>query len=438
MSEQEQTIEQRSNDHVTVLFKTKPGCIIKMEVHVSTLGCKAANEKAMKEVKKEISLPGFRKGKVPEEIVAKQFSAQIERHAKEVLMETAFKEGVSLIGRNPFTTRSVRKSEIKQLSKDGSAVILFEYEATPDVPDVDISQLSLSQRAEIAEPSDEDIFASLTKLKIIHGAKTAVEHRPVQEGDLVTITLLDLSQPDNQTPTHLIDNEQFYVKKGFLPDWMLEVIAGMNIGDTKETISVPENVESPTAIGKPCKVVINAIHECAFPEEDDLFAQKAGAQSIDDLKQKLKDRAKQEKKIEEQTGMRLELRNELIRQYAFDLPQSLIEGETEARYRPFLEMAEKQGSTDIDKEASRREIQEEVKRYFTCLFLMERIAKEAKPTYSQSEFFDELTYQMIKAPFYERAVYPGLSQEEIQQRILMSIMMKKCYDWCIDQKLKSA
>ncbi len=436
MSEQEQTIEQRSNDHVTVLFKTKPGCIIKMEVHVAPIACKAAYEKAMKEVKKEISIPGFRKGKVPEEIVVKQFGPQIDRHSKEVLMETAFKEGISLIGRNPFTTRSVRKSEIKQYSKDGSATLLFEYEATPDVPAVDISSLILTPKGEIAQPSDEDIQSSLTRLKIIHSEKKSIESRPVQEGDLVTISLLDKSDSSTENPSHLIDNEQFYVKKGFLPDWMLEAVIGMSQNERKETVSVPENPESATQVGKKCEVIVHLIQECAFPSEDDSFAQKAGAQSFDDLKQKLKERALQEKKNEEQNALRLELKNELIRHYAFDLPQSLIEGETEARFRPFVEMAEKQGNS-IDKDASRREFQEEVKRYFTCLFLMERVAKDAKPTYSQTEFFDELTYQMIKAPFYERAIYPGLSQEEIQQRVLMNIMMKKCYDWCIDQKLGS-
>ncbi len=437
MSDQEQTIEQRSNDNVTVLFKMKPGCIVKMEVHVTPIASKAAHTKAVKELKKEISLPGFRKGKVPDDVILKNFVKEVQRHYKEVLMDTAFREAVVLLGRTPFTTRSVRKSELKHEGKDGSAVLLFEYEATPDVPQVDPKEFDLKEK-NVREPTQDEITQSLTKLKILHGTKNDITDRQAQEGDVVILSITqpssaqaeDETETERKDPSVLVDHEQFYLKKGFLPDWLFQAIIGMNSGEKREAESVPEYKETASAHGKHCVIELHTIQECVFPEENDEFAMKTGASSMQDLQDKLTQRKKQELIEEAKDAIRQELKNELILKYAFDLPQSLIEGETEARFQPYLRSRQEAGQDISTKDEIRKEFQEEVKRYFTCLFLMERIAKQINPTFSQAEFFDELSHQMFKAPYQERVLYPGLSQEEVEQRILMNIMIKKCCDWC--------
>ncbi|MGR3951912.1 MAG: trigger factor [Chlamydia sp.] len=435
MSDQEQTIEQRSNDNITVLFKTKPGCIIKMEVHVTPNSGKASYEKALKDVRKEISLPGFRKGKVPNEVVAKNFSNEIQRHYRDVLLQTAFHEAITLIGRSPFTTRSVRKSELKHEAKDGSAILTFEYEAMPEVPKVDLKTVVIEKRT-ARDPSEEELAQAMTKLKILHGERSEITGRGAQEGDLAIISISQAKPVQNEEQRAqkgtflLVDHEQFYLIPGFLPDWLLSEVLGMNIGEKKEAEREPEKNSGGEANSKRCVIELHDLKTPTFAEETEELAKKANASSIDDLKEKIFQKKKSELVQEADELSRQELKNELILQYAFDLPQSLIEGETEARFRPYIKFKEELGETISNEADLRIEFQEEVKRYFTCLFLMKRIALEINPTFSQAEFLEEMYNQAFKAAYHEKVLYPGLSQEEIDQRILMNIMIKKCCDYC--------
>ncbi len=423
MSEQEQTIEQRSNDNITVLFKMRPGCIVKMEVHVNPIATKAAHEKALKELKKDVVLPGFRKGKVPTDVILKNFGKEIDRYYKEIVTNLTFKEATQLIQRKPFTTRSLRKCEFKHEGRDGSCVLLFEYEAAPEIQEVDPLAFSF-QKVITTEPSEEDIAASLAKLKVLHANKEATPEKPIQEGDLVTTSVFIIPDTSEKAPTPLFQNEEIHLQKGLVPDWLYTALLGMQSGEKKEA-----EIVTPSDAPKKCTIEVSSVQTCILPEETDEFAIKAGATSLDDLKNKLIQKKKDQLLEEARSIQHQEFKNELIAKYAFDLPQSLIESETEARYQGYIQAHPEA----TNKENLRKEFQEEVKRYFTCLFLMEQVAKKINPTFSQAEFFNEISHQLFHTSDHERTLYPGLSQENIEQRILMSIMIKKCCDWCIEK-----
>ena len=425
MTEQENQ-DLLENSSVSVRYKKRPGCLIKMDVLVAQEATQATYQKAIKEVRKETSVPGFRKGKVPEDLLKKHFSDAIESQFRSLVTEIAFKEGISLIKRPPFAKTSIRKVEIVSLDKEKGAEVYFEYEASPEVPPVNPDLLEI-QAIPVVSPTEEDVNTQLLRVRLLHAErKPAEEGRSCAMGDFVKLRILS-----PETEESLLDTKELYLHPKFCDDWLLPSVLGMQKGERKE-IEIPE----PHTKGI---LVVEEIDTCLLPEDDDSFAQKAHAANREDLLSKVRSRLTFEAQFKAFEEIRHEVRNELIRLWAFDLPQSLIEGETEARFSSYWNTLTKQTSQSpaLDKEKIKKEFLDEVKRYFTLLFLLKPIAQHSLKigTIQQSEVLEELTHQMMHAPFETRYIYPGLPEQEAHHRLLMALMMRKCEDWCIEKKL---
>ena len=423
MSEQSSG-QQFSNDNLSVQCTYHPGCVIEMVVTTAPAACEAAYQKALKEVRKEISLPGFRKGHVPEEMVHKHFESQIERRTQNIVVFTAFEEAVRLVGREPFAKNSLRKTTVRKFSKETGAELLFEYEAFPKVPDIEIDSLKIEEPS-VKLPTENDINEFYTRLRFLYCEKKPSSRQTVQEGDAIKIEIM---QPSETAPK----SGDFYVRRGLIPEWLYSTVAGMNVGETKEA-SIPAS--SAQAQPTVCTVKIVELFDCILPEENDSFAATVGAKTIEELKQKIGIRLEYDAKNAAQEKMRRQVRNELIRLYAFDLPQSLVEGETEARFQPYWESASKDPKSTLDKEAARKTFLEEVKRQFTCFFLFQPLFAKIKPTYTNAELMDELNYQASKVPVSQCVLHPKLKEEEIFDRLLSNIIIRQCEDYCIQQRL---
>jgi trigger factor len=83
---------QFQNENMTVDLKRDPGCLIRLDISLSPLATQAAYQKALKTVNKEVSIPGFRKGKAPQTLILKNYSQHVDREWRELLLNTAFGE----------------------------------------------------------------------------------------------------------------------------------------------------------------------------------------------------------------------------------------------------------------------------------------------------------------------------------------------------------
>src|SRR5262245_27713561 len=113
--------QQFQNDRVRVEVRRRPGCIARLAVEMTPEAVKNAYEKAVRAIKKEVSIPGFRKGKVPEDIVKHNFSSAIAKEHKDTVLQLAFTESLALTGLKPFSKNSLLRSELKKYSVDTGA-----------------------------------------------------------------------------------------------------------------------------------------------------------------------------------------------------------------------------------------------------------------------------------------------------------------------------
>lgn len=413
------------NDHLAVQCAFRPGCVVDMHVKVSPLACQASYDRAKKEIRKEVSLPGFRKGKVTDALLTQHFGKEIDRHFRDILLDTTLREALSLVKRNPFSTKSFRAASIIRYSLQDGAEVHFEYEATPKVPVIEIEKISLSP---VTPPpvSEDEVITFFTQMKFDHSTCEEVS-RPAAEGDGVVCSATISTSPEHS----IYKDEKFLLKKGMLPEWILSNIIGMQSGETKD-VQQPSGEEGATV---PVRLSVSKVLQCTLPEENDDFAKKVGASTIDEVLTRIRTHFEKRNQTLVDERLHRQLRNELIRLYAFDLPQSLVETETDARFLPHWKKLANAPDTKEDKDTARKPFLEEVKRQYTIYFLLQELFDTVKPSYTQREVFAELMYQTKEASATQSVIHPSLDPKEVLNRIVLNIAMRKCEDYCITQCL---
>lgn len=426
------------NENLSVKVHHKPGCQVRLEAEVSPTAVKAAYEKALKSVRKEVTVPGFRKGKVPDEILKHNFAQAIQREFREVVMQTAFSDALQLTNLRPFTRNSLKRSDLKKCSVDDGATAIFELECEPIIPTIDYN--AIETKAVAPRPTTQQLIdRSYKQLQVMHATWEPIEGRPAQIGDFVELDIDVIEHPAH----NVCINQLFPVEANEMPKWLFEQIVGMNVDESREVVASPSS-EDPSHVivyeenqaPKQCRVTLKTIKKAILPEENEEFAKKFGAESTDQLKAFVEQRLKREENDYANELSRYNLRREILQKYPFDLPQSLVDAEIRGRVaycKQGADIAKGSLPTDSAKDKElKTQIESEARGFFMWMFLMRQVTPQAQVGISQQELEAEFNMQM-QLPRQQRLIYAGLAPDEVRNRLVMLIMMRKCEDWLLSR-----
>jgi len=436
------------NEHLTVQLSREPGSIAKLSIVVSPTATKAAYEKAVKIVNKEITLPGFRKGKAPRDLVLQMYGKQVESEQREIVVNTSFTEALDLLEMRPFTNESIKVTNFKSMSNDKGAEFGIQFESYPEIPSIDPKRLKLNE-IPVDSISDDQVKNSVQELRLWHAEWTEVNDRPVQADDYVDldIDLLD----DNRS---LCKDTRFEVKENKMGEWMRKLVLGKNVGESVEGMSENEtkDKEADDCSGcdnpdhhhhhefKPskCCITIKSIKEPKLPEVDDAFAAKVGLKQASELEGKVREDLERQAKERTQNAMRIQLEKTLNKEYPFEIPSSIIENEMGFRLEAKMEeMLEERGSTgDVEsmrKEAEKSAAEEAIEAY-RVFFLLSKVISEHKMNVTQEEIMREYVKQMYM-PAGESFINQKMEPEEIQRRLSSYILNRKAKDYILEHAL---
>lgn len=399
----------------------KKGCRLELKVTATKESVQKSYKKAIKNINKEISIPGFRKGKVPEETVIKKFANQIEQEWKEILLNDALQAAFTLTKIYPLTKRSLNKPKIEKCSLEEGAVLFLSYEAYPKVPEIDFSSLSLPPE-KIRAVTDEELKDVLEEIQESRAAWEVISDRPIEEGDYVDLSI-DAIEDSESKP--IAKNRRFQVKKKRMGEWMRDLLIGKNVHEVVEGESSADESASDEIKAKfrktKVKITIHAIQKATLPAIDDELAVKVGAQNLEDLKEKIKQDLLSESEEEVKEGRFMQLKSLLLEKYNFDLPESLINDEKRERLQAKLEELKKQNLNEDELKKKEKELEketlEEGERALRLYFLTQQIAKQGKISVSKEELNDELQRRVGVKRELPEDVVNRLSNAMFQRKI---------------------
>lgn len=321
------------NDHLTVSVVEEPGCVVKFDVTITPEATKAAYLKAIKSINKEVSLPGFRKGRAPDELVLTHYKKYVEDEWKDILLNTAFSESIDLVKMYPLNKNTMKQPQVKSISKDDGSRFTIEFEKAPQVPDVDPTAFKLPQ-IEAQKVTEKEVNEFIEQMRLRVAKWNDVEDREIQDGDFVDLDIESLDEPGLQ----ICGNTRFeYSKK--MAKWMHKLLKGAKVGTQVEGVSekdAKEHACDSSCSGdhhhhhddefKPthCRITVKAIKQPELPALDEEFAKKVSSESIEKLHENAQKKLEQDAIVERDDKIKESIKKQIEDLYTFEVPRSFV------------------------------------------------------------------------------------------------------------------
>ncbi|GAA3724719.1 trigger factor [Salinicoccus jeotgali] len=302
-----------------------------------------ALDEAFKKVSKEVSMPGFRKGKVPRQMFEKRFGVEsLYQDALDILLPKAYTEAVQEADINPVDQPEV---DVEQMEKGQDLV--FSAKVTVE-PEVKLGEYKGLEAEELdTEVSDEDVQKEIDNMLEAHADMVVKEEGSVENGDVVNLDF-DGYVDGEQFEGGKADGYELEVGSGsFIPGFEEQVV-GMSLEEEKDVnVTFPEEYHAEELAGKEAvfKVKINSIKSKEIPELDDELVKELDqdVETVDALKEKLEKDLKEAKENEADVTMKEQLIEQASENAEIDVPEAMVKTETDRMLQEFEQRLSQQG-----------------------------------------------------------------------------------------------
>ena len=397
------------NEEIEVSVRRKPSCRVELTVKVFPPIIDQARKAAIKTISKEVAIPGFRKGKAPEETILKRYPQEVEKQLHKTLADLSYTAAQKLVHIPLLNNNAQITFDLKNHS-DKEAELVFSFETEPLIPTVD-PQLFVRKSVERAEVTDKQIDEAIRQMMFFYADWNPIENRSIQDGDYITIDLDTIE--DEGAPQRVFNHVRFEVSKERMASWMKRLVEGAKAGDVLEGISESDDTaseeEKNTFKPKKVRVSILKAEEVSLPELNDEFSKKVGAETVEKMRESvaamLNHRA--DDGVKEALGEQVS--DFLVENYAFDLPASLIAAETKHRKEQLLKDPAFRKNWDhhmtpAEKEAREETISIESGHAIRLFYLARAVVHQANIPITQQEVQHEAISTMHS--FGHRGVHP--------------------------------
>ena len=319
---------------------------VKLRVEVDSDEAKPVLDLAYTHVAQQVSIPGFRKGKVPRKIIDQQVG-------REAVMREFLEHALPT-----FYVRAVREHELAPISDPEFDEVEFDdpeqngltFSATVEVrPRVDFTEedyKGLTLERPSVEVSESEVDEQLDRLRE-RFAQLEVVGRPAARGDYVVADIRSYVH-DEEIPEVSGQDVLYEVGSEALVPELDKELDGARPGDIlKLNITLPEDMGERSGQEVSLSVIVKEVKTKRLPELDEEFAKTASEfDTLDALRADIKEKLHGLKEAQVDAAVRDAALQALSRKVEdIELPERLIDQESESRVRAVRERAERQGST---------------------------------------------------------------------------------------------
>jgi len=377
-----------------------PECTREVEVEVPADEVTKSFRSVIKRYQKLARIPGFRPGKVPESVLRNRFAGSIREEVVEAILPQHFRAAIAEKGLKP-----VSQPQVSNLQLEEGQPLRFKavFEVMPEFS-VDGYQDVKVEKPE-SELTDAEFDAELERLRDAHSTMEPVTaDRGLEDGDWAQISFtgeLEGENPDGAETPQPIGGQDVSVEIGGKDtvEAFSDGLRGAKPGqELKFEVTYPGDFGQKRLAGKTVAyaVEVRGIRRKVQPELDDQFAKELGKyESLDEMKQKLREHLASDKKHRAQVDTRNQLLDALVSRFSFAVPESLVQSQIDARLERGLRALAAQGmrtedmrKLDFDRlrEAQRESAVNEVK----GTMVLDRVADAEKIEVSDDEVEREL------------------------------------------------
>lgn len=344
-----------------------PKSQVGLEISVGKEECKAAWESVIRELQKKAHVDGFRKGKVPKQIIVNRFGEdRLKASACEEVIEKSIHKalgdaGINAIGQAEFNSDGGVEEVISQYSTQNGLTFKVKVDVWPDIVFTD-SYKELAVEAEEPEFDESLIDTALFELRkkesfsVLSPDGTTADFGKMVVVDMIGFFRKDDGSKGDRLPDIADGNSvEITLEGGKFMAGFAEGIVGMEVNETR---SIP--VEFPEANARPelagvkaiFDITLQAVKDVVLPELDDDFVSKVSeVRTVTELREQIRGRLGVETENARQSNINKALEERLAEIVDVELPESLVESQVQNKFAKMLSGFKDNGMSDAQVKA---------------------------------------------------------------------------------------
>ena len=370
--------------------------VVALTIEITKAEFEAAKDKAFKKTGKNITVPGFRKGKAPRKMIEKLYGEGVFfEEAFNILYPQAMdmaveKSGIKMVGRADV--------DLGEPAEEGGLTIIAKV---PVEPEVELGEYKgIEVEKETVKVLQADVKAELNRMAQ-RNARTETVERKAKKNDTVDI---DFEGFVDGVPFEGGKAEHHELTLGsgaFIPGFEDQLI-GCKAGDEKDVVvTFPEEYHAKELAGKEAtfKCKVHKVEETILPEIDDEFAKDVSdtCETLDDLKKEITDRLKNERQEAADAAFEEKVLDAVIDGMKADIPAAMIDAQVDTIVQDFGYRLQMQGMgleqylkmTGTEMGAFRAMFQSQAERQVKTRLALQKVVELEGITVSDKELEEE-------------------------------------------------
>jgi trigger factor len=348
---------------VVTAFEDIGPCQKKLFIEVPAPAVEAEWGRVIGNLRREVRIPGFRKGKVPESLLRQRFGDDIRQQVIDALLPRYWRQAQAEKSLDPLAPPGIEDLE---LERGKPMTFVASVEIRPEIEIGDLGGVDLPEGD--SEPAAQDVEEALLKLRRQHSVWTEVD-REAANGDLVVGKAAEMaaevdvaeegegggeSKPEETSrPVHLeIGGEG-------VDEELSLALTGLKAGQsTEHTRKIDRD---GTAREEHFRIEVEAVKEQELPDFDDSFAERFGLDNKEALEAAIKEQVGADKVSALRQSRERALLDQLTERYPLELPLGVVQQEGERMVRDNFERIAAQGGTVDPEKVPWEKLLEDVK-----------------------------------------------------------------------------
>lgn len=405
------------------------------EIDVDTIN-KGIDE-AFVVTRKKITVPGFRKGRVPRQIFNQMYGEEsLYQDALNKVLPDAYNEAVKETNIQPVDQPKI---DIKSMEKGQPWVLTAEVEVMPEVKLGEYKGMEVP--AQDTTVTDADVDNALETKRQQQAELVLKEDKPAEKGDTVVIDYKG-SVDGEEFDGGSAENYSLELGSGsFIPGFEDQLIGHNADEDVDVNVTFPEDYHAKNLAGKDAlfKVKIHEIKEKQLPELDDDFAKDVDedVDTLAELKEKTKKQLQEEKDNQAKAAIEDAAINKAVANAEIqDIPQAMLDDDTNRQMQQYLAGMQQQGIspqmyfqiTGTKEEDLKKQFANDAAQRVKTNLVLEAIVDDANLDATDEEIAKEISDLAKQYGMEEDAVKKALSKD----MLMHDIKIRKAVDLVAD------
>lgn len=371
-------------------------------------------EKRLETVKGQVTIKGFRPGKVPAAHVKKLYGRSLMAEVLQETLEETSRKAITDRNERPAYQPDIKltedKSEIENvMSGKADLAYTMAFEVLPEIKLADFSAIKLER--EVAAVGDDDVKRGLDELAERAVTFTDEAGRAASTGDRVMMDFVGKIDGAEFPGGKGTDVPVVLGQGGFIPGFE-DGLKGTKAGDTPTiTATFPETYGEKSLAGKTATfdVAVKAVAAAQRPDIDDAFAKTLGVDSLDKLKELITAQVRQQYDQLSRVKLKRKLLDELDKVHSFELPETLVKNEFDSIWQQVTQGLEQAGKTLADEgkteDGAKDEYRKIAERRVRLGLVIGEVGDKNKIVVTQDELRNALIGEARRYPGQEKFVY---------------------------------